>query len=495
MAMFRTGTSSLVLALLALSCAAPSVRDERGGAPGRRPGQSRASDSLSQTISRILEDTAFAHDFLGVLVVSLSDSTVLFEHNGGKLFHPASNLKLLTTATALNLLDSSFQCTTEVFTPGPVLRGTLQGDLAVRGRGDPALDTDDLDSLAVRLRSAGITAISGDVVGDTSYFDDVRWGRGWMWDDEPEADEAFFSPLTVNGNSVEVLVGPGRSTGSRVGVETRPSTTYLTVENEAITSRDTTLPALRVTRDRGTNIIRLTGHVVPGAEVRTFSLSVDRPEMYFLHLLRERLAEGGIKTRGTLRLAPAPAVSPAMVITHPLDTILHLINKPSDNIAAENLLKILSAERFGPPGTSEKGLSLVKLYLGGIGVDTATVVIADGSGVSAYTIVTPEMIIRLLRHEYGRRATFRRFYESLPIAGVDGTLRQRMQGTTAEGNAHAKTGTLTGVSALSGYVTSADGMLLAFSIVANHHPGEVAELRRMQDRIVALLASSRTAAK
>jgi D-alanyl-D-alanine carboxypeptidase/D-alanyl-D-alanine-endopeptidase (penicillin-binding protein 4) len=483
-------------ALLALSCTAQrSLRGEPTGIQTAEPLQAQVSDTLSQAISRILDDSMFSHDFLGVMVVSLPDGALLYERNSSKLFHPASNLKLFTTATALNLLDPGFQCTTRVFASGPVVDGLLQGDLTVRGSGDPMIETDDLDTLAARLRASGIRIIAGDIVGDTSYFDDQRWGRGWMWDDEPDADEAFFSPLTLNANAVDIVVEPGRSAGKRPGVALRPPTSYLSVENVAVTSRDTTLPPLKVTRTHGTNALLVTGHLAPGAAARTFHLSVDQPESYFLHLLRERLSKHGIEVRGASRFARAPAVPPTLVISHPLDTVLHQINKISDNIAAENLLKILGAEKIGTPGTSEKGLTLVRRYVGDLGVDTTTAVIADASGVSAYTIVTPEMIIRLLRHEYDRSSTFGRFYESLPIAGRDGSLRSRMGGTAADSNAHAKTGSLAGVSSLSGYVTSADGVLLAFSILANHHPGEIAVLRQMQDRIVELLASSRAGRK
>jgi D-alanyl-D-alanine carboxypeptidase/D-alanyl-D-alanine-endopeptidase (penicillin-binding protein 4) len=187
------------------------------------------------------------------------------------------------------------------------------------------------------------------------------------------------------------------------------------------------------------------------------------------------------------RTAP-PGEDTLAAVSRSLDTVLAVINKESDNLSAELLLKTIAAERVPGPGSARAGLAVVKEYLAGVGIDTSRMILADGSGVSWYTAVSPEALTALLRAEYGQGQTYPRFRASLSVAGVDGKLRNRMKGSRAEGNAAAKTGTLSGVGCLSGYVASADGRTLAFSILGNHFPGEGAVLRSLQNTIVALLA-------
>ncbi|HZY10312.1 MAG TPA: D-alanyl-D-alanine carboxypeptidase/D-alanyl-D-alanine-endopeptidase, partial [Bacteroidota bacterium] len=227
----------------------------------------------------------------------------------------------------------------------------------------------------------------------------------------------------------------------------------------------------------------------------TFSLSVWKPELYFLALLREKLLERGIKVKGNIKLDTLKGSSMLAEIVHPIDSVIHRINKISDNLAAENLLKIIAAETQSPPGTSLIGLRIVKEYLYGISIDTSKLILADGSGMSFYNVVSPDMLTQILQKQYEQKENFQRFLESLPISGVDGTLKNRMKQTRAEGNVKAKTGTITGVSALSGYVKTADDKLLAFSIMCNHHPAQISVLRDMQDKIMEILSNFKFASR
>lgn len=453
-------------------------------------GPIQKTDSLTTAIDSLLSDSTFANCFLGISIVAVDDGTTLFARNDEKLFHPASNQKLFTTAAALHLLPAGFQFTTQAEARGIVKKGVLQGDLIVRGSGDPTVTTTDLDSLALRIRARGIKTVAGDLVGDAGRFDSVYWGHGWMWDDEPDPDEAFISPLTVNGNSVKVVVHAGRRRGSRPSVTVEEVASFLSVRNLSVTSYDTTLPPLLITRQPHVNTVDVEGRISPGT-VHETKVSVWRPEIYFLRLFRQRLAAHGVRINGRIRLASQHGSRTVGTIVHSIDTVLRKINKESDNLGAENLLKTIAAEKRGEPGSSADGLTLVRAFASSRGIDTSHITLSDASGVSWYNSVSPAEFTKLLLGEYRVRDTFERFRATLPVAGIDGTLANRMIGSRAEGNARAKTGTLTGVSALSGYITAADGTPLAFSILCNHFRGELAPLRTLQDSILTLLANYR----
>jgi D-alanyl-D-alanine carboxypeptidase/D-alanyl-D-alanine-endopeptidase (penicillin-binding protein 4) len=452
---------------------------------------SRSIQKLQYAIDKILNDSALTPCIIGVKIVSLENGRVLYSRNNNLLYHPASNTKLLTTATALALLDSQFTFKTIAFAEQTPADNELGGNLYVKGYGDPLFTTPALDSLVKLIRQAGINKITGNIIGDVTYFDDLYWGAGWMWDDEPEYYEAFISPLTINGNCVDIKVMPGLKPGDSLRYSLEPPLPYFVIKNQGITTNDTLVPPLNVTRLKHENTITISGRISPTDTGETFTLSIWKPEWYFLELLKSKLIEHGIEFKGKVLLDTLRPSVKIAEIAHPLDSVLHQINKPSDNLAAENLLKTMAAEKFGPPGNANNGLTLVKAYLASIGIDTTAIVLGDGSGLSPYNLVSPDAIVTLLQKQYENKTTFQRFYESLPLAGVEGTLKNRMQNTRAFKNVKAKTGTLLGVSTLSGYVTTADSTMLAFSIMANHYPKELRTLRIAQDKIMDLLANFR----
>ncbi len=450
-----------------------------------------AQKPVSAEIDRILDNPVFSPAFVGIEIATADSGAVLYQRYESKLFHPASNMKLLSTAASVRFLGTWFKFTTSVTTDGNVIDSVLHGNICVKGSGDPLMTTAILDSLSISIKGAGIRSITGDLVGDVSAYDSIQWGSGWMWDDEPSTDAAFITPLTINENSIDVVVVPGRKTGDPVRVTTDPPGDYLEIENEAVTSGDTLLPDFTIDRQKGANVVSVKGHLTPGHGELRYSFSIRRPELYFLKLFRASLARQGIEVKGECRLDTIGGSTPLALWESPLDSVLHHINKPSDNLAAENLLKTLGERVKGKPGSSQSGLSAVKEYLALAGADTTSLILADGSGLSFYNAVSPKAIVALLLEQYRHQETFSHFYESLPVAGVDGTLKNRMKGSAAQGNVHAKTGSLTGVSALSGYVTSADGSMLAISMMGNHFPYEIGALRGAQNAIMDLLARSR----
>jgi len=448
-------------------------------------------ERLRFDIDAVLADSIFIPSRTSIKIVSLETHQTLYERDAKLLFRPASNMKLLTSAAAIHFLGAGFLFKTSVHADSISPDGILSGDIYLKGFGDPGLQTSHLDSLAGILKASGLNTITGDVVGDVSYFDDLYWGNGWMWDDEPYSDEMFITPLSVNSNCVIVKVEPGIVAGDSALVSIAPQTEYVVPINFAKTVTDTVIQPLKVTRlfKQRSNIIIIDGQILAGSTPRQEQLSVWKPELYAAQLFKEALMRAGVLVRGRSRIGTVS--TGATELTHHerrFDSVVVNLNKVSDNLSAENTLKTLAAIKRGVPGTAVSGIYVVNEFLATLGIDTTGYLMVDGSGVSHYNLLTTEMLIQLLRGMYNRHDLFSLFYESLPIAGVDGTLRGRMKAMAAEGNVRAKTGTISGVSSLSGYVKSRENEMLAFSIMMQNFIKPNQLYREAQDRIANLLA-------
>jgi D-alanyl-D-alanine carboxypeptidase/D-alanyl-D-alanine-endopeptidase (penicillin-binding protein 4) len=472
--------------LLFLSSCSPLYRSQ---------GNEAALANLRTSIENILADSIFIPARVGIKIVSLGDARVLFERSSKALFHPASNLKLLTAATALHALGKDYKFRTAIYSDSIVEGGDLRGNLYIKGFGDPDLTTTDLKWMVGQLKDMGLRSIQGDIVGDVSYFDDVFWGRGWMWDDEPSSSEPFITPLSINENSVKVFLSPGERPGDSVRVRFEPETKYVDLTNGGVTAPDTATNTVEVTRrfKERLNTVVVTGTLPRSSPELEFELSVWDPTLYTLTLFREELERERIAVQGGLRLGSVQEGAKHLVEHEwPIDSAVIKMDKMSDNLSAENLLKVSAAEKRGPPGTSMQGISVVNEFLSSLGIDTTSYLMVDGSGVSHYNLINAETIVELLSKIYTQRELFGVFEASLPVAGIDGTLEDRMKRTAAEGNVRAKTGTLSGVSSLSGYVQTRDGDVLAFSILMQNFIGSPRPYRNAQDKIVELLASFRS---
>lgn len=451
---------------------------------------------LQDDIDAVLSDSIFIPGRASVKVASLDRKEVLYERDSKMLMRPASNMKLLTSSTAIGLLGKDYQFKTSILADTSLSEGVLNGNLYFKGFGNPDLKTSDLDTLTSQIKSAGIKTVKGKVIADVSFFDDLFWGSGWMWDDEPDSDEMFITPLSINKNCIFIVVTPGQSAGDSVKIETEPPTTYVSVINNAKTVKDTVIKPLSVTRlfKERLNTIMIEGEMLAGSSPSRIKLSVWQPELYAAQLLKERLERDSIMTESVPVIGVAPSYAKETA-THVqgLDSMVINLNKVSDNLSAENTLKTLSAIKRGAPGNAASGIHIVYEFLSSLGIDTTRFHMVDGSGVSHYNLLTTEMLEQLLESMARRAEIFPLFYQSLPIAGVDGTIGNRMKQTPAEGNLRAKTGSISGVSSLSGYVKTADGELLAFSIMMQNFIGSSRPYRNAQDKIGALLAGfSRT---
>jgi len=447
--------------------------------------------ALRYDIDRILTDSIFVPSRASIKVVSLDKDEILYERDSELLVRPASNMKLLTSSSALITLGTDYSFRTSLLVDSLSPEGTVPGNLYFKGMGNPDLVTEDLDTLVQQLKTLGISAILGNIVADASMFDDQYWGEGWMWDDEPYSFEAGISALSVNKNCVTVRVIPGTATGDPVQAVIDPPTGYVSLLNTARTVADTALEPLSITRmfeDR-LNIIVVRGEVVAKPDTVEELVTVWRPELYAATLLREILLRDSISVAGqpTIGIAPPSALELA-AHRWPIDTMIVNLNKVSDNLSAESTLKTISARHGGIPGSARHGLYQVNEVMSSFGIDTTLYYVVDGSGVSHYNLVTADMLVDLLRAMSRKPDLYPLFYRSLPIAGIDGTLKTRMRATAAEGNLRAKTGSIGGVSSLSGYVTTRDGEHLAFSMLMQNFILPSRFYRAAQDTIGALLA-------
>lgn len=486
------------LAAVAVAAACqPRAATRPAPAPSPRAQFVALADSL-------LGDPIFRSAHWGVLVVDPVTADTLYSRNAGKLFMPASNQKLLTGATALVLLGPEHRFTTRLLGGAVSADGTLEGDLVVVGTGDPTVsDTlnagdamQPLRALADSLAARGVRRVGGRLVRGGDAFPDSTLGFGWSWDDLDYGYSAPVDELILNEGFARITVLGGARPGDPVSVRTRPARTVPRLGTVEVTTAPCCALRSRVEwvgDVRGERpLVHLRGTVLARDSV-TLNVALRHPAAAWLDAFAEALGEAGIAVAGggapDAVADTAGLVALATRVSPPLREILPVFEKPSQNQIGEILLKTLGRELTGS-GTADSGRAVLERQLLAWGADSAGFAVRDGSGLSRHNYVTPETIVRVL-DAMRRHPEFRTFHDALPVAGVDGTIRLRMRGTPAEGNVHAKTGTIDKARALSGYVTTADGRLLLFSMLANNHVVPNREVERVQDALLVQLAGSR----
>ena len=453
--------------------------------------------ALAAEVDSALADPAFARASWGVVIQSLDDGQVLYRRNAERLFLPASNLKLLTASAALTRLGADFRYRTTVLARGARRADTLLGDVVVIGRGDPSLAVDaatgadplaPLRPWADSLRARGIRVIRGRVTGDASLFPDPPLGPGWAWDDLDADYSAPIGALQLNDGVAWIETTAGAAPGQPVRATLLPARAPLRLFNAAVTAPADSAPG-RLTWSRAPfgDSVTLSGRFAAGRPTVRLPVSVPDPTRYFVAALVEALADSGVTVRGDTAAADSTADTLFTWQSPPLAEILPLFLKPSQNQVGEMLLRTLGAQVKGV-GSMDSGRAVVREVLTGFGVPPDAYVLADGSGLSRYNYVAPDAVARLLEAMY-RRPDFEPLFAALPVAGVDGTLAGRLKGTRAAGNAHAKTGSLSNVRSLSGYVRDADGEMLLFVLLANGFTVPQRVVEAAQDQVVERLAN------
>ena len=453
---------------------------------------------LREEINYLLNDPNLDNANIGIYIESLSDSKVIFNQNEHKLFVPASNMKLFTSAASLVRLGKQFRYQTIIGTDSALSDSILAGNLIIRGVGDPSIsgkfyDGDILacfNNWADSLKNRGIIKITGNLIGDNSYFESDILAEGWNWDDEPFWYSAQPSALSFNDNCVDFKVNAGNKPGVPVSVVQAPSIGYLGVENKATTSSADSLAQLNITRARAQNIVQISGTLPFKSETVNESITVENPAEYFLKTFKQVLQNKGIKVQGKTEIHSVNTAILDTLFIHYSPELAELVkelNKISHNFYAEQLLKTLGA-RYGEEGSFKKGSEIVSKWLYSQGVAPSEFIMVDGSGLSRMNMLTPLSTATLLRRMYNSK-DFSVFYESLPIAGVDGTLKNMMRNSAAQGNVHAKSGTMRHIRNLAGYVRDKNNNPYLFVIMVNNHSVPVAYIKKLQSEICIVLSN------
>jgi len=448
---------------------------------------------LEADINKIIDDPFFENSIISIDIFNLTDNLPLYKKNNRLLLHPASNMKILTSLAGLLYLPG-YEFNTRMFHTGVISDDTLKGDIYVVGGFDPDFTTDDLEKFVNEIENLGVKYIAGNLYADLSAKDSLYWGEGWMWDDEPDPAAPYLSALNINDNSIEVFVS-STETDSLPSVKLIPETEYIQVENNAITvsSGKNDFNITRNWVERKNKII-IDGEVRSGKvideEKNTEKLSLTDPWKYFLTLFKERLQQKGIILNGFIHFKTLPENSIQISsVYRSLDTVLVNMNKESNNLSAEMVLYALALNDSGAPASAENGIQAINRMIEITGMDADNYSLADGSGVSRYNLISTELINNIFKYfYYSQPYIFKTFNNTLPIAGVDGTLEKRMRNTLAKGNLRAKTGTLNGVATLSGFITAFNGDLIAFSIFIQNYTVKNSMARKFQDKICKLLA-------
>lgn len=461
---------------------------------------------LKTDLDIIVGDPNFRNAIVGANVTSLQKSETLYQFNESKSLVPASNLKLITTAAALEYLGPDFTYTTTVFLDGSIRRGEFSGNVFVRGAGDPSMSTFYLDNPVEILErwadafdSLGIRVIRGNIIGDDSYFDEKTWGPGWGWDDILYPFSAQVSALSFNDNKIDFTIRPGRFAGEPAVVKMYPDNAYMTVINNILTVAPGEPTNIHPVREAYSNVIELTGTIeldtTGRAQPIAQPVTVDDPTQFMMGLFKQILENRGIRVQGGVfdiaewdDEVKYTELRPVCYYTSPpLRQIIRVVNATSHNLAAEILLKTIAKEATGV-GSFEKGAEVLRNYVAQYGIPQESVAIVDGSGLSRLNLLTPRQITIVLAAMY--RSRYRNDYMgSLAVPGQPGTLASRMKGSRAEQNVFAKSGSMENVCSLSGYVFSRDKEPLAFSIILNNFTVPQSLARNLQDLFIMRLAS------
>ncbi len=450
-------------------------------------------EALKAALLDVLQRSSLKAARVGIHMQSLDDGTVVFSQNADELLNPASNMKLVTAAAALATLGPEFRFDTEFLVDPELPPDGKIKTLYVRGKGDPSITTERLYGITGELVHTGLREVQ-DIIIDDSWFDSERTPPGY---DQEESDRAYMAPtgaVSLNWNATAIYLRPGAEPGAKGVVEMEPNSDFFIVEN-LLTTGSRRARRVSVTSkpagDKQRIIVR--GQLPPDQGALSVYKKIDNPPMYFGQTLKELLKARGIKVKGRVKLGLAPSRSKLLYVAQSdtFDIILKRLNKLSNNFVAETLLKTMGAEVKGAPGSFRGGVEVVEAFLEReVGIARGTYVMKNGSGLNDANRFSAAQLDRILYHMYTRFPLAPEFLSSLGIAGKDGTLKYRFEGSDAVGRLRAKTGTLENVSALSGYVQAAGGEKFIFAMMVNDYVGRSGPVVQGLDALGAAVAAT-----
>lgn len=453
-------------------------------------------EQLGKAIDRILQDKRLSGTTTGVSIRQASTGKVIYNHLGDTRLHPASSIKLLTGAVALEVLGEEFRFKTEVLSDGIIQGNVLHGDIYLKGKGDPTLLKEDFDALARNLKEKGIRQINGNLIGDDTWYDDERLSPDITWTDEPYYYAAQVSALTASPNkdydsgTVIVEAFPNKTVGKSAVIKVYPETDVMTVINRSITVGRKVSRDITITRQHGTNNIIIEGTIPVESNSAREWITIWEPSFYALDLFEKALRGQGIlfskQPLVTLRETSAKSVVLTSRESIPLKELFIPFMKLSNNGIAEVLAKEMGKSVHGE-GSWQNGIKVIEEYAGEAGLNMDVIQLRDASGMSYISTISANELTRLL-YEVQKEPWYDTFLASLPVAGnsdrfVGGTLRNRVN---IKGNVKAKTGRLLGVSSITGYAETKDGETMIFSILINNH---IEGVKPVEDLIVSEISS------
>lgn len=443
---------------------------------------------LQKKIDLILRNVPSSTKY-GVLIYNPLTQDTIYQRNIEESIKPASNVKLFTSGVAISLLGPDYELSTKLFTDDiNIADGVIDGNLYIKGFGNSLFTDTDIDSLVYNLRKIGISRITGNIVGDDSYFDSVYHRKDWIENEMSSVSLPPVSAMVINRNKLHFYLSAPGKTNSRLGYNFSPNCSYIKIINNAVSTKRRTSVSIRQIITNNSYEFVISGGV---RRNRSSSVSVEikNPPLFAAYLLYDRLSTAGIAIGGN----PVQGITPEE--TDELDSrsinlmyLLKIINKNSDNYLAECLFKTIGAEFSDIEGNAFYATQAVLSFLKDNDIFTEGTSIVDGSGLSHYNRVTARTIVELLEKIYMNPLIYPDYFNSLSVAGIDGTLRGRMNNSKAENNFHGKTGTLNGVIALSGYLKSNDGDDLILSIIFEYNRGSAIKYKYIQDQIIDVLA-------
>jgi serine-type D-Ala-D-Ala carboxypeptidase/endopeptidase (penicillin-binding protein 4) len=463
-------------------------------ARSKKPRVAAATRQFSERVDALLASSPANKGEWGLLVVDAETGETLYELNADKYFVPASNMKLFTTALALSKLGPDYRFHTTLETHGTLSpEGVLTGDLFLVGRGDPNLSNrrfpyelkEEFDGapekvlaeLADGLAAKEVKEISGNVVGDDSYFPREPYPNGWEIDDMVWEYGAAVSAIAVDDNTVALTLTAGDSAGTPVQAVVAPTTPDFIVQNNVVTSAAETKSDLTLTREPNSRVVVIRGTMPAHSAPRKLVLALHDPAEHAAELMSQLLAARGVKVTGVARsmhIAESAGAAPRAVLAEhvsvPLGESIKLVNKISQNLHTEMLLRT-AARNTAIWNTPDDLMKFPQDFYAAAGIAPGDVLQTDGSGLSRHDLVTPRAIVALLKYAQ-TQPWFAPYYTSLPVAGVDGTLETLMKNTVSAGHIHAKTGSVEHVRTRSGFADTAGGRRIIFSFMSNNQGGK-----------------------
>jgi serine-type D-Ala-D-Ala carboxypeptidase/endopeptidase (penicillin-binding protein 4) len=445
-----------------------------------------AAPPLNGSISWLVNDPCFHKGQKSIRAVNLTTSQTILDINGDALLIPASTTKLVTSATALLRLSPHYRFRTVFLSSAPVRHGVLEGDLYLKGYGDPVLVLEEAWLLARGLRKQGVQSVRGDLIGDDSYFDKELRRADWPDAKGQQAFNAKIGALSVHFNSVSAVVTPGSQPGDPVEVTMEPASTYVTIRNTALTAQHGHGVTLTRVEQESGDLLQVEGSLTAGSEPQTVHRNISHPSLHATTAIFELLQREGVQIAGRPRTGQTPPGAREVYVhqSKSMYQIIDDLHKYSNNFIAEQILKTLGAETYGPPGSWGKGLTVVAEVLESLGIRRGSYTMADGSGLSRLNRLSAAHLVTLLMRVAQDFRVQAEYLASLLTPGGEGHRSRRFQGSDFAHRARVKTGSLEDVSALAGYVGRAGGEIIAFAVLLNGPLCSMEQAWQLQDAIV-----------